>query len=144
MRSISFLFVFIFVVPVYSMPVFYDTTTLNVDSWGHIDTDKYLSDYPNLDVVYVKDGDAILKNNRTHIRYDKTTKNIVLKTWFQIDSLKNDERRQKIRNEIRILKRQEMEALSDGFEVSIETETIKQKVESLKQDYLSIPGLISK
>src|SRR3990167_8714339 len=120
MRSISFLFVFIFVVPVYSMPVFYDTTTLNVDSWGHIDTDKYLSDYPNLDVVYVKDGDAILKNNRTHIRYDKTTKNIVLKTWFQIDSLKNDERRQKIRNEIRILKRQEMEALSDGFEVSIE------------------------
>lgn len=139
MKSISFLIVFLFTGYAYSMPVFYDTTTLNVDSWGYVETEKYLSDYPNLKMIYVKDDDPILKNRIPYLKYNKLKNKICLKTKAQITAIKNEERKQKIRSEIRALKKQEAEALSDGYDVSVETSAIKQKIDTLKQEYDSIP-----
>lgn len=122
-----------------AMTVYYDSETLDVACWGYQDSEAYLKLNPNLKIVYVKDDDEILTNPTSYLKYNKTTKKIALKTAEQINTIKNELKKQQIRTEIRVLKRREMEALSDGYDVSIETASIRQKVETLKQEYDLIP-----
>jgi len=126
-----------------AMVVYYDTTTLNVACWGTQDQDEYLSAHPNLKTVSVKEDDPILKNPTENLRFRASDNSIGLKAQATIDAQTVKKRKAQIEREVRKLRQQMDEAMQsydqDGFDVSVETTTIRKNINVLKSEYQSLP-----
>lgn len=126
-----------------AMVVYYDTTTLNVVCWGTQDQDEYLSAYPNLKTISVKEDDPILKNPTENLRLRASDNSIQLKPQATIDAQAVKKRKSQIERDVRELRRRMNEAMQsyeqDGFNVSVETTTIRREINTLKSEYQSLP-----
>ena len=118
-----------------------DKTTGEIKEGGEYDGGQFKNN-PAYKIKYIKSSDPILKNRFDHLKYDSDTDTVSLKTQNEIDAVKNAKRKKEIIGEIRALVAQYQEAIlvsKEGFNVSIETSTIRNKVSDLKTEYQSLP-----
>ena len=118
-----------------------DKTTGEIKEGGEYDGGQF-KDNPAYRIKHIKDSDPILKIRFEHLKYDKNTDTVSLKTQNEIDTVTNKKRKKEIIGEIRVLAAQYQEAVllsKEGFDVSTETSTIRNRVAELKTEYQSLP-----
>lgn len=120
--------------------VSYNKNTGEVVAYIRNGSTGYESD-PNVVTVNVA-GNDIPYNQRSEYKFSIAENKFVLKTEAEKNAARNEIRKVQIRKEIRGLKNTLDSALkekNEGFDVSVETTTIRTKIDLLKQEYQSLP-----
>ena len=141
MKRIFYLLVFVSICSVTNAQnVFYNTVTGDVACFGTIDPVKYIQTYPELSWVCVSDDNPLLKEKLNSL---KVVAGVVKKkSSAEIQVIIDENRKKEIRALIRNLKTQYVSAMqesAEGFNVSSETTTIRQEINTLKQEYQGLP-----
>ena len=134
----SIVLFFLFVSNALSVSVFYDKATNDVKCWGKIDGVQYVKENPELNVVIVKDNDPILNNPKEYLKFNTSTGKVILKSSIERNSEDSKKLKQNLKREMISLLNEESNLLrlaKEGFDVSVETTSIRNQIEVLKTQY---------
>ena len=115
----------------------YDNVTLNPIEWGVQDMDRWFG-VSTVTVVAHSEIDPMLRVDKDYIRFNEDTNLLEMKSKSEIISTKNDRRKAIIIDSVKQLKedlRTYLNMNEDGFDVVAQTTTIKNKLDTLKNEY---------
>lgn len=134
----KYFFIFIFLASnSFAYQLVYDSSG-NVKEWGYQDTTKLKEQ--GYFVMAVKEDNQLLKLPIAHLKVIDGI--LVSKPNSEITQIENNKRKESIKIEIISLLKQYTDYMNlnkDGFDVSVETTTFKNKIKTLKQEYQSLP-----